>query len=114
MLGGVPTARLKRWRTQRTGPLVLHIGRHVRYRRSAVETWLNEKDQEAADWMASYAEPNRTRRTWRDRRQATVDRKLAGRVQVRDIDGRVRSVRVSDPTKGAATRRLERRRTSST
>lgn len=31
------------------------------------------------------------------------------RVQVRDIDGRVRSVRVSDRTKGAATRRLERR-----
>jgi predicted DNA-binding transcriptional regulator AlpA len=53
MLGGVPTATLKRWRTQRTGPLVLHIGRHVRYRRSAVETWLSEKDQEAADWMAS-------------------------------------------------------------
>ena len=31
------------------------------------------------------------------------------RVQIRDIDGRVRSVRVSDRTKGAATRRLERR-----
>ncbi|TWG97800.1 helix-turn-helix protein [Nocardioides sp. J9] len=53
MLGGVPVATLKRWRTQRSGPLVLHIGRHVRYRRSAVETWLSEKDREAADWMAS-------------------------------------------------------------
>ena len=31
------------------------------------------------------------------------------RVQVRDIDGRVRSVRVSDRTKGATLRRLERR-----
>jgi integrase len=31
------------------------------------------------------------------------------RVQVRDIDGRVRSVRVSDRTKGAASRKLERR-----
>lgn len=31
------------------------------------------------------------------------------RVQIRDIDGRVRSVRVTDRTKGAATRKLERR-----
>ena len=52
MLGGVPPATLKRWRTQRTGPVVLHIGRHVRYRRSAVEVWLQEKDREAAAWMA--------------------------------------------------------------
>lgn len=53
ILGGVPLATLKRWRTQRTGPTVLHIGRHVRYRRSAVETWLRQKDREAADWMVS-------------------------------------------------------------
>lgn len=53
ILGGVPPATLKRWRTQRTGPVVLHIGRHVRYRRSAVEAWLREKDREAEAWMAS-------------------------------------------------------------
>jgi predicted DNA-binding transcriptional regulator AlpA len=53
MLGGVPAATLKRWRTQRTGPVALHIGRHVRYRRSAVEAWLEAKDREAAAWMAS-------------------------------------------------------------
>lgn len=53
MLGGVPAATLKRWRTQRTGPVALHIGRHVRYRRSAVEAWLDAKDREAAAWMAS-------------------------------------------------------------
>jgi hypothetical protein len=53
MLGGVPPATLKRWRTQRIGPIALHIGRHVRYRRSAVEAWLREKDREAAAWMAS-------------------------------------------------------------
>jgi predicted DNA-binding transcriptional regulator AlpA len=53
ILGGVPPATLKRWRTQRTGPVVLHIGRHVRYRRSAVEAWLQTKDREAAEWMAS-------------------------------------------------------------
>ena len=53
MLGGIPAATLKRWRTQRTGPVALHIGRHVRYRRSAVEAWLEAKDREAAAWMAS-------------------------------------------------------------
>jgi predicted DNA-binding transcriptional regulator AlpA len=51
ILRGVPPATLKRWRTQRTGPEVLHIGRHVRYRRSAVEAWLRRKDREAAAWM---------------------------------------------------------------
>jgi predicted DNA-binding transcriptional regulator AlpA len=53
MLGGVPLATLKRWRSERTGPVPLHIGRHVRYRRSAVEAWLIEKDREAEAWMAS-------------------------------------------------------------
>lgn len=53
ILGGVPAATLKRWRTQRTGPVALHIGRHVRYRRSAVESWLEAKDREAAAWMGS-------------------------------------------------------------
>ncbi len=51
MLGGVPVATLKRWRTERTGPVALHIGRHVRYRRSAVEAWLQARDREAAAWM---------------------------------------------------------------
>jgi predicted DNA-binding transcriptional regulator AlpA len=53
MLGGVPVRTLKRWRTERTGPVPLHIGRRVVYRRSAVEAWLEEKDREAAAWMAS-------------------------------------------------------------
>ncbi|MGY2872892.1 putative DNA-binding transcriptional regulator AlpA [Marmoricola sp. URHA0025 HA25] len=53
MLGGVPLATLKRWRSERTGPVPLHIGRHVRYRRSAVEAWLIAKDREAEAWMAS-------------------------------------------------------------
>ncbi|WP_244931098.1 helix-turn-helix domain-containing protein [Nocardioides sp. W7] len=51
MLGGVPVGSLKRWRTERQGPTCLHIGRHVRYRRSAVEEWLRRKDDEAAAWM---------------------------------------------------------------
>lgn len=37
------------------------------------------------------------------------DGRWLARVQVRDVDGRVRSVRVSDQTKGAAARKLERR-----
>lgn len=53
MLGGVPLTTLKRWRTERTGPAPLHIGRHVRYRQSVVEAWLAQKDREAAAWMAS-------------------------------------------------------------
>ena len=53
MLGGVPVATLKRWRTERTGPVALHIGRHVRYRRSAVEAWLAVRDREAAAWMST-------------------------------------------------------------
>lgn len=53
MLGGVPVATLKRWRTQRTGPAALHIGRHVRYRRSAVEAWLAARDRDAAAWMTT-------------------------------------------------------------
>lgn len=53
MLGGVPVRTLKRWRTERTGPVPLHIGRRVVYRLSAVESWLEQKDREAAAWMAS-------------------------------------------------------------
>lgn len=51
ILGGIPLATLKRWRTERTGPVALHIGRHVRYRRSAVEAWLAARDRDAAAWM---------------------------------------------------------------
>jgi len=37
------------------------------------------------------------------------DGRWAARVQVRDIDGRIRSVRTTETTKGAATRALQRR-----
>ena len=53
MLGGVAVATLKRWRVERRGPCPLHIGRLVMYRYSAVEAWLEEKDREAAIWMAT-------------------------------------------------------------
>jgi excisionase family DNA binding protein len=36
----VPIGTIYRWRVQGTGPVGHRIGRHVRYRRSDVETWL--------------------------------------------------------------------------
>jgi excisionase family DNA binding protein len=36
----VPLATVYRWNHIGSGPPVLHVGRHVRYRPSAVETWL--------------------------------------------------------------------------
>ncbi|MCU0269061.1 MAG: helix-turn-helix domain-containing protein [Acidimicrobiales bacterium] len=37
---GVPVATLYQWRYRRTGPVVLRIGRHLRYRRDDVDAWL--------------------------------------------------------------------------
>jgi excisionase family DNA binding protein len=36
----MPLATLQSWRAQRTGPRGYRVGRHVRYRREDVETWL--------------------------------------------------------------------------
>ncbi len=43
---GVPVATLYQWRSHRTGPPAIRVGRHLRYRRSALERWL---DQQSAD-----------------------------------------------------------------
>lgn len=48
----VPKATVYRWRSAGDGPRGYTIGRHVRFRRAEVETWLEER----AD------EPNRTPR----------------------------------------------------
>jgi excisionase family DNA binding protein len=37
---GVPVGTLYGWRHRGEGPPGYHIGRHVRYRRSAVEAWI--------------------------------------------------------------------------
>ena len=37
---GVPVNTVYQWRTRGEGPPGYRIGRHVRYRRSAVEIWL--------------------------------------------------------------------------
>lgn len=37
---GVPVNTLYRWRCRGEGPKAYRLGRHVRYRRSDVESWL--------------------------------------------------------------------------
>lgn len=44
---GVPVKTLAHWRTQRTGPLALRLGSHVRYRASDLQAWLEERANEA-------------------------------------------------------------------
>lgn len=39
----VPVATVYRWRYVGTGPSGVRVGRHVRYRRSAVEQWLHNR-----------------------------------------------------------------------
>ena len=38
---GVPAATVKAWRYKGTGPRGLRVGRHIRYRRTDVERWLD-------------------------------------------------------------------------
>lgn len=45
---GVPIATVYRWRYQRQGPLGYRIGRHVRFRSSDVQRWLErQRDAES-------------------------------------------------------------------
>lgn len=41
---GVPLSTVYRWNHVGEGPTVLHIGRHVRYRPSDVDSWLEERE----------------------------------------------------------------------
>lgn len=40
---GVPVATVYRWNTNGTGPRRYRVGKHVRYRLSDVDTWLEGK-----------------------------------------------------------------------
>ncbi len=40
---GVPLATVYRWRHESTGPRGIKLGKHVRYRRRDVETWLDTR-----------------------------------------------------------------------
>jgi excisionase family DNA binding protein len=39
---GIPVHTLYRWRYKGDGPVGYRVGRHVRYRREAVEAWLEQ------------------------------------------------------------------------
>jgi predicted DNA-binding transcriptional regulator AlpA len=43
MLGDIPEHTLAQWRSRGTGPEYIKVGRHVRYRWSAVNTWLDQQ-----------------------------------------------------------------------
>lgn len=40
---GVPVATVYRWRHESTGPRGIKVGKHVRYRRRDVESWLESR-----------------------------------------------------------------------
>jgi excisionase family DNA binding protein len=40
---GIPVHTLYRWRHNGDGPAGYRVGRHVRYRREAVEAWLEQQ-----------------------------------------------------------------------
>jgi hypothetical protein len=48
----IPVRTLAKWRSQRTGPVALTIGNHVRYRQVHISAWLAERELEASRWMA--------------------------------------------------------------
>jgi excisionase family DNA binding protein len=43
---GIPFTLLCRWRYKGRGPAGYRVGRHVRYRREAVEAWLEQRADE--------------------------------------------------------------------
>jgi excisionase family DNA binding protein len=47
---GVPVATLYRWRYRGKGPTGYRIGRHVRYRRAAVEGWIETQADQRPVW----------------------------------------------------------------
>ena len=47
---GVPVATLYGWRQRAEGPTGYRIGRHVRYRRAAVEAWIETQADQRPIW----------------------------------------------------------------
>jgi excisionase family DNA binding protein len=43
---GIPVHTLYRWRSKGDGPVGYRVGRHVRYRREAVEAWLEQQGKD--------------------------------------------------------------------
>ena len=44
---GVPETTLAQWRYLGTGPAYIKVGKHVRYRRSDLEAWLDSQTRNA-------------------------------------------------------------------
>jgi excisionase family DNA binding protein len=42
----VPVTSVYQWNTDGTGPRRCHVGKHVRYRRRDVDTWLDKRSTE--------------------------------------------------------------------
>ncbi|MCF6507381.1 helix-turn-helix domain-containing protein [Blastococcus sp. MG754426] len=40
---GVPLGTLYQWRTKGSGPRGMRVGKHVRYRRTDVDAWLDQQ-----------------------------------------------------------------------
>lgn len=52
---GIPRASIYQWRHRGVGPRGVHVGKHVRFRRSVVEAWLEtqaDPDDGAAGQVA--------------------------------------------------------------
>jgi excisionase family DNA binding protein len=54
-LFGIPLRTVYNWRNRAVGPRGYRIGRHVRYRRSDVEAWLERQADEPQSKVASRA-----------------------------------------------------------
>lgn len=46
----VPVASVYTWNTRGTGPRRIRVGRHVRYRRADVESWLDKQAVRDSEW----------------------------------------------------------------
>jgi predicted DNA-binding transcriptional regulator AlpA len=45
----IPITSLYRWRVRREGPPAIRVGRHLRYRREAVLSWLHERESAGSE-----------------------------------------------------------------
>jgi excisionase family DNA binding protein len=69
---GVPVATLYRWRHRGEGPTGYRIGRHVRYRRAAVEAWIEAQADQRPDLVVRSPRKRATGRSRHKRRPLAV------------------------------------------
>jgi excisionase family DNA binding protein len=55
---GIPVHTLYRWRYKGDGPAGYRVGRHVRYRREAVDAWLEQRaDKRSSESVCFFTSP---------------------------------------------------------